>query len=149
MGGGGVQFFKRSEFGLHSLKTLSNESINRSLVCAHKHSITQTHKMLTFMSGPQRVNASNDNNKNTQHTPFMKTEYDHLYGWTKKWSHTQKSLKMVNPRDTAEISEEFHDVRPCEFSSTLCKFVRHQCLLLHKTDQYKSLQSSLGSKMHR
>ena len=32
------------------IKTLSDESINRGLVCAHKHSITRTQKILTFMS---------------------------------------------------------------------------------------------------
>ena len=31
-------------------KTLSDESINRGLVCAHMHSIVRTQKILTFMS---------------------------------------------------------------------------------------------------
>ena len=31
-------------------KTLSDESINQGLVCAHMHSIAQTQKILTFMS---------------------------------------------------------------------------------------------------
>ena len=31
-------------------KTLSDESINRGLVCAHMHCIAQTQKILTFMS---------------------------------------------------------------------------------------------------
>ena len=31
-------------------KTLSDESINRGLVCAHMHFIAQTQKILTFMS---------------------------------------------------------------------------------------------------
>ena len=30
-------------------KTLSDENINRSLVCAHVHSITWTQKILTFI----------------------------------------------------------------------------------------------------
>ena len=32
------------------LKTFSNESINRGLVCAHMRSIAQTKKILTVMS---------------------------------------------------------------------------------------------------
>ena len=32
------------------LKTLSDESINRGLVCAHMDFIAQTQKILTFMS---------------------------------------------------------------------------------------------------
>ena len=35
---------------LHSPKTLSDESINRVLVCAYMHSVAQTQKILTFMS---------------------------------------------------------------------------------------------------
>ena len=31
-------------------KTLSDESINRGVVCAHMHFITQTQKILTVMS---------------------------------------------------------------------------------------------------
>ena len=31
-------------------QTLSDESINRSLVCAHMHSIARTQKILTFIS---------------------------------------------------------------------------------------------------
>ena len=31
-------------------KTLSDESINRGLVCAHMHFVAQTQKILTFMS---------------------------------------------------------------------------------------------------
>ena len=38
-------------FELHSRKkTLSDESINRGLVCAHMHFIARTEKILTFMS---------------------------------------------------------------------------------------------------
>ena len=31
-------------------ETLSDESVNRGLVCAHMHSIVRTEKILTFMS---------------------------------------------------------------------------------------------------
>ena len=41
-------------------KTLSDESIDRGLVCAYMHSITQTLKILTFMhSCLRRMNAGN------------------------------------------------------------------------------------------
>ena len=44
-------------------KTLSDESINRGLVCAH-----------------------------TQHAPSTKTECDYLNGWIKKNGHIRKNL---------------------------------------------------------
>ena len=73
-------------------KTLSDESINRGLVCAHMHFIARTR------SCPRRVNAGNK--KHTQHAPSTKTECDYLNGWIKKRSHTQKSQpKAVNARD--------------------------------------------------
>ena len=79
-------------------KTLSDESINRGLVCAHMHLITQTQKILTFMS----YTGKSRQQKHTQHAPSTKTECDYLNGWIKKWSHTQKSRpKMVNLRDIA------------------------------------------------
>ena len=38
--------------GLNSIppKTLSDESVNRGLACAHMHFIARTQKILTFMS---------------------------------------------------------------------------------------------------
>ena len=79
-------------------KTLSDESINRGLVCAHMHFIARTQKILTFMS----LTGEYRQQKHTQHAPSMKTECDYLNGWIKKRSHTQKSHpKMVNPRDKA------------------------------------------------
>ena len=44
-------------------KTLSDESINRGLVCAHMHFIARTQKILTFMS----LNAGNNNTPSTHH----------------------------------------------------------------------------------
>ena len=77
-------------------KTLSDESINRGLVCAHMHFIAQTQKILTFMSQTGECRQQ----KHTQHAPSMKMECDYLNGWIK--NHTQKSHpKMVNPRDIA------------------------------------------------
>ena len=79
-------------------KTLSDESINRGLVCAHMHFIARTQKILTFMS----LTGEYRQQKHTQHAPSTKTECDYLNGWIKKRSHTQKShSKMVNPRDIA------------------------------------------------
>ena len=66
----------------------SDDSINRGLVCAHMHSITQTQKILTFMPTmgeyPQQ--------KHTQHAPSMKMECDYLNGCIKKNSHIRKNL---------------------------------------------------------
>ena len=79
-------------------KTLSDESINRGLVCAHMHFIARTQNILTrhVLMGECRQQ------KHTQHAPSTKTERDYLNGWIKKRSHTQKSHpKMVNPRDRA------------------------------------------------
>ena len=77
-------------------KTLSDESINRGLVCAHMHFIARTQKILTFMSQTGECRQQ----KHTQHPPSTKTECDYLNGWIKKQSHTQKSHpKVVNPRD--------------------------------------------------
>ena len=44
---------------------LSDESINRGLVCAHMHFIARTQKIPTFMS--RRVNAGNKNTPSTHH----------------------------------------------------------------------------------
>ena len=87
----------------HSLKTLSDESVNRGLVCAHMHSIPRTQKILTFMSygecGQQ---------KHTQHAPFTKTECDYLNGWIKKGLHAQKSHpKWWTPKIQLVNAEEW------------------------------------------
>ena len=67
--------------------TLSHESTNRGLVCAHMHSIAQTQKILTFMS----LAGECQQPKHTQHAPFMKTECDYLNGWNKN-GHIRKNL---------------------------------------------------------
>ena len=61
-------------------KTLSDESINRGLVCAHMHSIARTQKILTFMSETGECWQQ----KHTQHAPSTKTECDYLNGLTKQ-----------------------------------------------------------------
>ena len=61
-------------------KTLSDESINRGLVCAHTHFIARTQKILTFMSYTGECRQQ----KHTQHAPSTKTECDYLTGWIKK-----------------------------------------------------------------
>ena len=79
-------------------KTLSDESINRGLVCAHMHFIARTQKILTFMSYTGECRQQ----KHTQHAPSTETECDYLNGWIKKRSNTQTSHpKVVNPRDIA------------------------------------------------
>ena len=78
--------------------TLSDESINRGLVCAHMHFIARTQKILTFMSSTGECRQQ----KHAQHAPSTKTKCDYLNGWIKKQTHTQQSHpKMVNPRDIA------------------------------------------------
>ena len=80
------------------LNTLSDESINRGLVCEHMHFITRTQKILTFMSKTGECRQQ----KHTQHAPSTKTECDYLNGWIKN-GHIRKNLtqKVVNPRDIA------------------------------------------------
>ena len=55
-------------------KTLSDESMNRGLVCAHMHFIARTQKILTFMS----LTGECRQQKHTQHAPSTKTECDYL-----------------------------------------------------------------------
>ena len=79
-------------------KTLSGESINRGLFCAHMHFIARTQKILMFMSWTGECRQQ----KHAQHAPSTKMECDYLNGWIKKRSHMQKSHpKVVNPRDIA------------------------------------------------
>ena len=61
-------------------KTLSDENINRGVVCAYMHFIARTQKTLTFLSQTGECRQQ----KHTQHAPSTKTECDYLNGWTKK-----------------------------------------------------------------
>ena len=61
-------------------KTLSDESINRDLVCAYMHFIAWTQKILMFKS----LMGECRKQKHTQHAPSTKTECDYLNGWIKK-----------------------------------------------------------------
>ena len=89
-------------------RTLSDEGINRGLVCAHMHFIART--------GECRQQ------KHTQHAPSTKTECDYLNGWIKKRSHTQKSRpKMVNPRDIA--GEWEREKKTSAASVSVCRHV--------------------------
>ena len=73
---------------------LSDESINRNLVCTLAFHRTDSKDPDIHV---RRVNAGNEN---TQHAPSTKTECDYLNGWTR--SHTGKiSPEMVNRRDLA------------------------------------------------
>ena len=76
---------------LHSRKTLSDDRINRGLVCAHIHSIARTPKILMFMSSMGECQQQ----RHTQHVPSMKTECDYLNGWIKKTGHTGKNLSQT------------------------------------------------------
>ena len=74
-------------------KTLSDESINRGLVCAHMHSIARTQKILTFMSWTGVCRQQ----KHTQHAPSTKTEYDNLHGWIEKKPQPTKQTNAKKP----------------------------------------------------
>ena len=55
------------------------------------HTCIPSHELKkSWHSCPRRVNASNKK-KTTQHAPSTKMECVYLYGWIKKWIHTQKS----------------------------------------------------------
>ena len=83
-------------------KIISDEIINRGLVCAHMHSIARTQKILTCVSQLGGCRQQ----KHTQHAPSTKMEYDYLYGWIIKTVHTQTSHQhVVNPRDIAGNAE--------------------------------------------
>ena len=77
-----------------SPKTLSEESFNRGLVCAHMHSMARTQMILTFMSKTGEYRQQ----KYTQHAPSTKTECDYLNDWIKKNGPICKNLtQRVNP----------------------------------------------------
>ena len=82
--------------GSHSIppKTLSDESINQGLVCTHMHTITQTQKILTFMSQTGECRQQ----KHTQHAPSTKMERDCLNRCIKNRSHTPKSRPNGEPQ---------------------------------------------------
>ena len=61
-------------------KTLSDESINQGLVCAHIHFIAWTQRILTFMSWTGECRQQ----KHARHAPSTRTECDCLNGWIKK-----------------------------------------------------------------
>ena len=80
-------------------KTLSDESINRSLVCAHMHFILQSQKILTFMSCKTRGNADNKNTP-CMHHPRRRNMTTPLVRFKNKQTvtYTKISPKMVNSR---------------------------------------------------
>ena len=77
--------------------SISDEGINRGLVCAHMHFIARIQKILTFMSWMGEFRQQ----KHTQNAPSTKTECDYLDGWIKKRSRKNLTQKVVNPRDIA------------------------------------------------
>ena len=74
-----------------SEKTLSDESKNRSLVCAHIHLTVRAQKILTFC--PRRVNVET---KTHHDAPSMKTECDYLNGWIKNGQIYKQTSKQTN-----------------------------------------------------
>ena len=68
-------------------KTLSVESINRGLVCAHMHFMARTQKIQTFMFWTGECWQQ----KHTQHARSTKTECDCLNGWIKN-GHIRQNL---------------------------------------------------------
>ena len=74
-------------FGLHSLETLLDKSINRGLVYAHMHSITLTQR--SWHSCPWRMDAGNKNTPSIRH-PRRWNVTTSMAG-LEKWSHTKKS----------------------------------------------------------
>ena len=73
-------------------KTLSDESINRSLAYAQMHCIARTQKILTSMSQTGECRQQ----KHTQHALSTKTECDYLYGWIKN-GHKKSHPKRRTP----------------------------------------------------
>ena len=74
-----------------------DESINRDVVCAHKHFIIQTQKMLTCA---RRMHADNKNTPSMHH-PRRRNVTTSLAGLKKTVTYAKISPKMVNPRDIA------------------------------------------------
>ena len=90
-------------------KTLSDESINRGLVCAHMHFIARTQKILTFMS--RRVNAGNKNTPSTHH-PRRRNVTTLMVGLTLCWAQhgrlfTSCRAGLVWPRTSREHTGSF------------------------------------------
>ena len=83
-------------------KILSDESINRGLVCAHMHSIARTQKILTFMSQMGECQQQ----KQTQHAPSMKMECDYLNGWIKKKSQTGECQQQKHTQHAPSMKME-------------------------------------------
>ena len=81
---------------------LSDESINRGLVCAHMHFIAQTQKILT--SCPRRVNAGNKNTPSLHH-PQRQNVTTSMVG-LKTVTYAKFSLKMVNPRGVTQSKKK-------------------------------------------
>ena len=99
--------------GSHSIppKTLSDESINRGLVCTHMHFIARTQKILTFMC-PRRINAGNKNTPSMHH-PRRRNVATLMVGL--KNSHICKNLtqKWWTPEIQLGNAEEEEEDRTC------------------------------------
>ena len=82
-------------------KTLSDESINWGLVCAHMHSISQTLKILIQMNAGNKLTFS-------MHHPQRWNVTTSMVG-LKDGHMCKHSSKMVNPRDIAWNAEKEED----------------------------------------
>ena len=84
-------------------KTLLDESINQGLVCAHMHSTTQTHKDpdIHVLDGWMQATKTHPAIINPRR--WIRTT---LMAGLKTVTYAKISLKMVNPRDIAENTEE-------------------------------------------
>ena len=80
----------------------SDESINRGLVSAHIHSITQTQKILAFTFQTGECWQQN----NTQHAPPIKTECDYLNGWIQNGQIHKNLAQSGESRDITGNTEE-------------------------------------------
>ena len=96
-------------------KTLSDESINRGLVCAHMHFIARTQR--SSHSCPRRVNASNKNTLST-HYPRRWNVTTLMVGLKNGYICKNLTQKVVNPRD---IAGERKKKKKKKKNMTVCK----------------------------
>ena len=120
-------------------KTLSDESTNRSLVCAHMHSVAQTKK--SWRSYPRQVNAGNKNTPSTHH-PLRRNVTTSMVGLRNR-SHMQKSHpKWWSPEIWLGKVEEESRGAGGEAPVSSCPVMQHFADLCF-TDDCKA--STLGS----
>ena len=75
-------------------KTLSDESINRGLVCAHMHFIARTQKILTFMA---YTGECGNKSTHSTHHPRRRNLTILMVGFKKTVTYTKVSFKSGEP----------------------------------------------------